>query len=568
MMELRPYQQAAFAAIFQAMQKERYLLLQAACGAGKTIMFSTLIKHCMNTYQMRIGILAHREILVRQAYDKLLKVWPEGKDQIGLACASVSQSIDLWRPVVIGSPQTLANRVRSMPPLDLLIIDECHRVPPRNVKSQYQKLLLKLEEYYPKMRVLGVTATPYRLGHGYIYGKKCRPGAENWWNQLHCWVSIADLQERGFLVHLKAKEAENIEDDLKHVSTSTGEYNLGQLGETMSRQCHLDSAVHAYQEYGEDRKHVVAFCVTIEHAELLRDAFRHAGYTATVIHSEMKKEHRQQAMADFESGKCRVICNVGVLTEGWDCTSVDCILFCRPTMSPALYVQMVGRGLRIHEGKEDCLLLDLSGNCRKHGDVNDPIVEVPTGAKKKDEEKQEPMRTCERCKTIFSIRYKCCPDCGWEPPKIEIEEKADVTMRDVKFINGPVPAKVIWWMFKDYTSQAGNHLVQVLAFSSAPDLASVPIKATDYWAFDENSSLWQRDKSRKIWAKLTGTEPPKSVEEALQRRKEIIKPGEVKVAKKGKYYNIVEYPAMVERTPMQTATLFHEMGMQRGIFTE
>lgn len=541
MIELRPYQQAAFAAIMQAIQKERYILAQAATGAGKTILFSALIKHCMNTYQMRIGILAHREILVRQAYDKLLKVWPEGKDQIGLACASVSQAVDLWRPVTIGSPQTLANKVRSMPPLDLLIIDECHRVPPRNVKSQYQKLLLKLEEYYPKMRVLGVTATPYRLGHGYIYGKKCRPGSVNWWEQLHCWVSIADLQERGFLVHLKAKEAENIEDDLKHVSTSTGEYNLGQLGETMSRQCHLDSAVHAYQEYGEDRKHVVAFCVTIEHAELLRDAFRHAGYTATVIHSEMKKEHRQKAMTDFESGKCRVICNVGVLTEGWDCTSVDCILFCRPTMSPALYVQMVGRGLRIHEGKEDCLLLDLSGNCRKHGDVNDPIVEVPTGAKKKDEEKQEPMRTCERCKTIFSIRYKCCPDCGWEPPKIEIEEKADVTMRDVKFINGPVPAKICSWNFNDFMSKAGNYMARLSLNVSAPDLSRLPLLVNHFLDFEGNASFYGRDRARKDWIRLTGNEPPETVLEALSRRNEITMPEMISIKRSDKYFNVARW---------------------------
>ena len=199
-MELRPYQQHAFNAIMTAMQTDRYILCQAATGAGKTILFSAIIRHCMEHFKMRIGILAHREILVRQAQDKLLKVWPEGGDRIGLACSSVSHDVQLWRPVIIGSPQTLANRLDAMPSLNMVIIDEAHRLPPRNEKSQYQKLLFAMEERYPKLRVIGFTATPYRLGHGYVFGEQCRPGKENWFGDLHCQVSIAELQSGGYLV--------------------------------------------------------------------------------------------------------------------------------------------------------------------------------------------------------------------------------------------------------------------------------------------------------------------------------------------------------------------------------
>ena len=168
-MELRQYQKDAIHAILDKWKFEKNVLLQAATGAGKTIIFSALIKYCMERYNMKIVVLAHREQLVRQARDKLIAFWAVGKDYIGIACTSVSKVIDLSKPVIIGSPQTLIRRVENMPPVDLIIIDECHRLPPPNVDSQYKKLIDKLRLKNIDLRLLGVTATPYRLGQGYIY---------------------------------------------------------------------------------------------------------------------------------------------------------------------------------------------------------------------------------------------------------------------------------------------------------------------------------------------------------------------------------------------------------------
>lgn len=258
-MELRPYQQEALSAVLAALRGERFVLLQAATGAGKTIMFSALIRHFMERYRMRIGVLAHREVLIRQARDKLLQVWPEGAPHIGLACSGAAREIDVEAPVVIGSPQTLINRLNVMPPVDLLIIDESHRVPPANEKSQYRTLIERLTEYKPSMRVLGVTATPHRLGHGLIYGHRCRAGRSNWWERLHFKIGIAALQEQGYLVPLRAKEAENIDEDLSAVRTDKGEFNTAELAAVMEKEIHVGSAVNALRKYGESRAHVVAF---------------------------------------------------------------------------------------------------------------------------------------------------------------------------------------------------------------------------------------------------------------------------------------------------------------------
>lgn len=539
-MELRPYQQAALSAIIEAMRTERFLLVQAATGAGKTILFSALIKYCMEQYHMRIGILAHREILVRQAYEKLLKVWPEGKDRTGLACSSVSHDIDLFRPVVIGSPQTLAGRLNLMPPLDLIIIDECHRVPPANEKSQYKTFLDTMEQYYPQVRVMGVTATPFRLGHGYIYGDHCRPGKKNWWPKLHASIGISTLQEQGFLVPLRTRQSDDITTELGRVGTSKGEFNTSELSDVMEKELHIRSAVHAWQNYGEGRSHVVAFCVTIRHAEKLKDAFLNAGVSATVVHSQMGKEERAAAMRDFEEGRCRVVCNVGVLTEGWDCTAVDCILMCRPTLSPALYVQMVGRGLRIHPGKTDCLLLDLSGNCLRHGAVDDPFVDVPSGGKKKEEKKQERMKVCPHCESLIPLPSRECPECGYLWPETVIVEKDDVRMSDVSW--GAQAARVTSWKAADYISKKGNHLFRLSLLCAIPS-SNIPVLVNHFFDFEAQSGVWMQGRARTDWRTLTGAEPPITVEEALSRQNELHIPEQVQVKRRDRFYNVTSWRA-------------------------
>lgn len=277
---------------------------------------------------------------------------------MGIACAGLSSHVNMSRPVVIGSIQTVGNRLRRSAdvfPFHMIIIDEVHRLPPRNMESQYQTFLETMEDRFPELRVLGVTATPYRLGHGSIHGMECKAANQNWFSKLHFRIGIRDLQEEGYLCGIRAKEAVDIRDELKTLSTSNGEYNLGELSELMSREVHIGSAVKVYENYGENRQHVVVFCVTIEHARRVMEAFQKAGHSTGCIHSKMNPAGRDTVLSAFESGKIRILTNVGILTEGWDSPAVDCVLMCRPTRSPALYVQMIGRGTRIHPTKEDVL---------------------------------------------------------------------------------------------------------------------------------------------------------------------------------------------------------------------
>ena len=545
--ELRPYQKDALSSILKDMRESRCVLLQAGCGAGKTIITAALIKHCMQRYNMRIGFIAHREQLIRQTKDKLLKVWPEGEQAIGIACSSVSHNIELERPVIIGSPQTLARRLDDMPPLNMLIVDECHRLPPANVDSQYGILIKKLQQHYEPLRLVGVTATPYRLGHGYIYGDKHKEGEENWFADLSYQISIQQLVSDGFLTPYKAFAADT--PDLTGVRKSGGEFVLGDLGTEMSNALHLESAVKAVEDYASERNHIVVFAVTIEHAEALREAFLNAGYSCVAVHSKQPHKERMANLEAFDRGDIRVICNVGILTEGWDSTGVDCMVMCRPTMSAALYVQMIGRGLRTHEGKEDCLLLDLSGNWLRHGDPNEPIVTWtrPTKQGEPSETSEQEGMQCPKCKCLVTSRTIICPNCKEElkevhNERLELHEVETITTRRNPF--GLREATICSSLFEDFVSRKGNRMLRLVMYC-LPEGDTIPKTVYDYWDIEGQGSSYGMQKARNNWRNFSISEddPPETVNEAMDRIDEIKLPDTVWLELQGKYLNVKRWRA-------------------------
>lgn len=538
MMTLRPYQQEAFSAVLQALRQERFVLLQAATGAGKTILFSALIRHCVERWGMRVGVIAHREVLVRQAYDKLLSVWPEGMLYTGLACRSAARKLDVESNVVIGSPQTLVKHAEYMPAPHLLIIDECHRLPPKNEKSQYRTLIKELEKRDPALHVLGVTATPFRLGHGFIYGEECRNNAANWWSRLHFQVTLSTLQKQGFLVPLRAKEAEDIANELADVKKDKGEFNTTDLTKLMEKAEHVGSAVKAYEKYGEERKHVVVFAVTISHAEKLAEAFRRGGYTAGCVHSQMQTEQRRAILKDFEEGRLQVVCNVGVLTEGWDCTAVDCMLMCRPTLSPALYVQMVGRGLRLHEGKKDCLILDLSGNCMRHGDPDEPVVIVQGTREEKKKKQESQRRRCPECRELLALTASVCPVCGYSFPLPPVEEiDAPVTMKEVRWESDIMEVEVMSCIPSVHQSRVGNTMLK-LTLSCQHNACRIQVNY--FMDLEGQGSRFGKFKARRLWKELSsGRTAPSTVQKALKRIDELTIPEKLRVRRKEGFFNVV-----------------------------
>jgi len=503
--KLRPYQENMVSVTMGAFPTDQFILMQAATGAGKTIYFCELIKRLLNRWpRLRIGVVVHRGILVTQTKDKMLKVYPDCP--VGIASAGVDKAVRTDKSVTIGTIQTLARR--EVEAFDILFIDEVHRLPAANVKSQYRGFLKAMYKKNNAIRVVGLTATPFRLDNGYIYGDACKPGNKNWFNKLHYQISIKDLQDQKYLCNFRAKSTHV--PDLTEVKVS-GDFNIKDLSDTMSQDRHVGSIAHAINDYAADRRRIVVFCVTIEHAELVKASLK----SATIIHSKMNDYLRDTALEMFENGTVRIICNVGVLTEGWDSPAVDCIVMARPTMSSTLYVQMTGRGLRPHQGKVDVLLLDLAGNCQRHGDPNHPRVGIP-GRPKNTE---APYKMCPKCFELMHLAKKECANCGYvftEAENNPVNEKQK--LKDVAFDKTPWEMQVSSIEFMKYEARSGNIMAR-LSLSSDSYTSSVTVH--EYLLFDEDAHPYARKKAQTLWWDLVKSRPPQSTDEAIERGGEL-----------------------------------------------
>lgn len=528
MVTLRPYQDEALAATMAALERGPRALIQAATGAGKTILFAELIRRWSLAWpELSIGVLAHRRELVAQARDKLLKVWPEGISRLGVACAGLGK-VETGRQVVIGSIQTLGRRAMAKP-INLLIIDEAHRVPPLGgPPSAYSQLLERLTAAYPALRVLGVTATPYRLGHGYIYGGEHKPGRQNLWPELTYQIGLNQLIQAGHLAPIRAKEAVDPGADLAAVGLTHGDYRPDQLSALMTRTVHIQSAVQAYETHGEGRQHVLVFAVSIDHAERLAEAFSVAGHPAAAVHSKMDLVDRDRILRRFEAGALQVLVNVGILTEGWDSPLVDLIMLCRPTKAPALFVQMVGRGTRPAPGKENLLVLDLSGAWREHGDPDDPLIRWG-----QSQGGEAPVKVCKTCLTMVPASTRICPECGfkWPAPEVVLSTEAPA-MRE---ITPPPPghSRVVSWSLEQYLTRRGHDML-CLTLNLRPGGA-----VKHYWDIEGRASSYSRGKAWAWWWKVSGGQgAPATIGEALARQAEIKIPEHVEIVIDGAYKKI------------------------------
>ncbi|MDR2350255.1 MAG: DEAD/DEAH box helicase [Deltaproteobacteria bacterium] len=560
-MELRDYQKKAVDVLWEDLPKERFVLLEAATGSGKTVMFAELIRRYMVRYpKMRILVVAHRQELVLQAFRKLVRVWPDGVEKIGLACNGAGP-IDISKAVTIGSVQTLVRRNFDSD-FRLVIADECHHIPHMEAGGSFRKLLDKLEAANPDVRILGVTATPFRLGHGYVYGDKCLPGRTNHFPRLNHRIGMDELTKKGFLVPVRAKEAAAMRENLDKIALVRGDYDLNELSGLYEKEYNLKLAVEAYERLGEGRKNALVFAVSIEHANKLRDAFLAAGHPAGSLSSLNSNEERVKALADFDDGGTNVLVNVGILTEGWDNPKVDLILMCRPTKAPALFAQMVGRGTRTMEGKKDVLILDLAENFKTHGRPEFPRV---VSDRKRKRRVSSDYVTCPGCREYVRTPAETCPVCGHRfggvrrgkpavvreagNPKEDAGATADAADR-AKVTPAPetgpeketIPAtpaekkeRVKFFRVMRTTSKRGNLLAVVLVFLESGEYVS-------HWVdIEGNCSPGGRWRAEKFWRELSGgLDAPESVNDAIARANELRIPGEVTIVWKNGFKRVKE----------------------------
>ena len=408
-MQLRPYQQAAIDGIFEwwGERKGENPLVVLSTGSGKTVIFSTLIKQVVEMYSdTRILILAHTKELVEQAEDKLKTVWPEAP--VGVYAAGLKRR-ELCQ-ITCASRDTIRNVIDQVGKFDLVFIDEAHLIPPR-AESSYMRIIEALRKKNKHLNVIGFTATPYRTGTGFIYGNDDK----HIFQGVAYEAKIADLMEQGYLCPIVSKcVSQDAVADVSEVKTTAGDFNQGQLQEIAIQVPLIRASLDEWQRLGyeQGRKSSVFFCVSILHAELVSQELLKRGFDCPVVHGGTPSDERAEILKEFDEGRLTGVVNVGVLTTGWDAPRLDCVVLMRPTKSLNLFMQMVGRGLRLHPSKTNTLLLDFGGCLERFGPID---LAQPVSRKSSNADK---VKNCPSCESIVGYFKRKCPHCEHEflPP--------------------------------------------------------------------------------------------------------------------------------------------------------
>lgn len=542
--EARPYQARALDAIYSDLQIMPDVLLQGMMGCGKTFMSVRLIQRLHKENPgMQFLVLMHKQELCQQFYDSFQKFTDIHFRKIGICCAGLGQKI-IDRDITIASIQTFVNIMDSFGGAGLIIVDEAHRID-INGDTQYKQAFEYLRLQRPNCRILGITATPARLGHGYIYGHMCKPGAVNLFPKISHAISYAELRDEGHLVPLKGVVAahESIERDLSGVSVN-GDYVLNQLGEIMSSERHLDTAVEAIDQYCSGYKRICVFCCTIDHAEQLRSLL---GDRATTVHSQLNPIDRQANMMAWESGRRPIMTSVNILTEGFDMPQLDCLVFARPTLSSSLYLQAVGRVLRTSPGKDHGMLVDLTDNTARFGtDLDNVKITVPKVVEAAEKKEREMWKICPNCEAEVHRALRECSECGFEwPPNECVIAEALPQMKTVNFNPGddvftvadPEIYEVIDWEIEPHTSRnSGKELGKITYYYRESIYKRSQVFL--WLCLPDNYSGFAVQKSQERWEQISNDPFPMSVDEFMEAS--FLEPTHISVDINGQYPQLVE----------------------------
>jgi DNA repair protein RadD len=409
----RPYQEEALEALDNhVIQRDTNPCVVIPTAGGKSVLMAWIIQQWKEAYPpFRVCVLAHRKELIQQNSDELLQLWPTG--DIGIFSAGLRRR-DEDRSILFASIDTIYNKWGEFKPWDCVIVDEAHRIPASG-EGKYRQFINGSKTINKNLRVIGFTATPFRMNCGPICHK------DHILQEICYEANVADLIAQGYLCKLRSKVGD-IQPELSEVKkNSGGDYVLKDLAKKVDDNKLIQDAVRSAMLHinREQRKSIMFFCVDIHHCHQVSMELRKYGIEAPMVTGNTPQKERDRICEFFKLGKYRAVCNVNVYTEGFNAKKVDCIVLFRPTLSKGLYVQMVGRGFRIHPDKDYCLVLDYAHCIDEHG----PIDCIDAGEVK--------LATCGNCGDVFSWVVRKCPNCGWEIPKVEIE-RAEAEERERK----------------------------------------------------------------------------------------------------------------------------------------
>ncbi|MBP7748458.1 MAG: DEAD/DEAH box helicase family protein, partial [Phycisphaerae bacterium] len=407
-MQLRPYQLEAVAAVYRHLrERDDHPCVVIPTAGGKTPVVAHICRDAVQLWGGKVLVLAHVKELLEQAAEKLRAVAPDLP--FGLYSAGLKRR-DLGYAVTVAGIQSVYQRAADIGRVDLVIVDEAHLIPPDG-EGMYRTLLADMLRINPQMRVIGFTATPFRMRTGTI----CSP--ENILNAVCYEIGVRELIVQGYLCPLRTK-AGTQKPDTDKLHVRAGEYVASEVEQLMDEDNLVQAACREIIAHTQGRQAVLIFAAGVAHAQhvarVLHD--RH-GVECGFVCGDTLPFERDETLRRFRGGDLKYLVNVNVLTTGFDAPNIDCVALLRPTLSPGLYYQMVGRGFRLHPGKTDCVVLDFGGNVLRHGPVDQLCVDGrPPGAG------EAPVKECPSCHELVAAGYATCPACGHVFPPREMRQ--------------------------------------------------------------------------------------------------------------------------------------------------
>jgi len=523
---LRTYQQKTIDELYQWLESNSgNPCLVLPTGSGKSHIVAAICKDALQNWpKTRIVMLTHMKELIEQNAAKLRQHWPNAP--LGIYSAAIGRKE--IEPITFAGIQSVRKKAKYFGRVDLCIIDECHLISHKD-EGSYRTFINELKITNPLMPIVGLTASPYRLGHGLITDKPAI------FDALIEPVKIEELIKEGYLAMLRSKVTLT-KIDTTGVKKRGGEYIESDLQKAVDTEHYNRSIVDEIIEHAGERKSWLVFCTGVEHAEHVKQEFIKRGVICECVTGATSKPERERILRDYKSGKIRCITNVSVLTTGFDAPDTDLIAFLRPTMSPGLYLQMAGRGMRPKKHTYHCLVLDFAGIVSQHG----PIVAIEPPSKT-GSVGEAPTKDCPECKEILSVNCRQCPECGFEFPEREKEEP-EVYLRDDDIMGLEIQEmQVQSWNWRVHVSRtSGKEMIAVDYYES--DFGK---RITEYFPVTHGGYA-----GRKAWASVLkiASQSMHSIKGNMSKCDEIVgvmnseatKPDLIGFKREGKFYRVLE----------------------------
>lgn len=539
-MQLRPYQKEAIGrTLISLSNPESNPLVVLPTGSGKSVIIGGLVKELLTNSakkdanspytNTKIMVLAHRKELLLQNTEAIQKMCPDVK--VGIYSNSVGLKHLNTEVIVAGIASIARLKPEQLPPVSYLLIDEAHLVS--NVDAgQYRKLIANLKEKR-QVSVIGFSATPFRLKGGYLHKSEDRIFTE-----IAYELPITVLMEKGFLAPLTNKSSV-VRVDLSDLHTRAGDFVQAEYDKKFNNNDLITQTVEDIMSYAHGRDSWLIFCSSVEHSHNVAAALQAQGISSAAIDGTTDQDERDRILRLFKEKKIKAITNCDVLTVGFDAPNVDLIALLRPTKSCGLYIQMVGRGTRLHKDKTNCLVLDYGQNIERFGPI-DQIKMKQTFLKAEAE--TIPLKVCPDCREVISIKLRVCPECKYEYPVREVvREKHSsrasnldilrTSLMRAKF-DGTQVLDVYDHKFVIHTKPGKPPSVRIDYYLNMLDKVSE-------WICPGHTG-YAKQKAIAWWSKHSDTELPKTAQEMINRRDELNLADKIIVAIEGNFPTIVK----------------------------